>query len=134
MDAEKIIQELEKVEELGPGDFVSLEQYGGGPDESNLVGTKNGLIHLALNIFLVSQDKAFDESVLEVVKEDSVAGIHWIEKVETKEGKVIDRVYTFKDRLRDVFWISVAIIMLASMGYGFVLGVVGIVNWLRGCF
>lgn len=121
MNKHALFKEFEKLDELKKDDFIKIEQYGGGPDESCLKGTKNALNHFAWEILKVTLDKK-DEYIMDsYVAEDSVVGIDSIEVVEVKDGKRIEYVPTFKDRLIQYVIIGFFILFILSAVYGFIM-------------
>jgi hypothetical protein len=120
MDKEVLFKEFRKLEELKKGDFIKIEQYGGGPDESCLKGTKNALNHFAWEILKVTLDGKEEYTMDNYVAEDSVAGIDSIEVVEVKDGRHVEYIPSFKDRLVGCILLSSFILFILSAVFGFI--------------
>jgi len=56
---ERVLDYFKELGALAKGDFIKIEQYGGGPDESNLLATKNALL------FMLESLKAISERVID---------------------------------------------------------------------
>lgn len=118
MNKDVLLKEFEKLEELKMGDFIKIEQYGGGPDESCLKGTRNALNHFAWEILKVSLYGKDEYSMYTIVDENSVAGIDSIEVVELIDGKYIEYVPTIKDKIIKWAIMGILMLMIFSSIYG----------------
>lgn len=119
MNKEKLFEEFESLEDLDGTDFITIEQYGGGPDESSLKGTRNALNHFALAILKVTHDEGDDYQVSDYVDDDSVVGIDSIEVVEIVNGERDEYIPSFKDRIIQYFIVSLLLLFLICGVYGF---------------
>jgi hypothetical protein len=120
MDKDVLFREFEKLEGLQQGDFLKIEEYGGGPDESCLKGTKNALNHFAFEILKATFKQDSDYGVLEYFDDDSVAGIDHIVVVELKNGRRVEPPRVLSDRFITSLLIGFVCLFCISAIFGFI--------------
>ncbi|WPU63576.1 hypothetical protein [Peredibacter starrii] len=109
MDREVFLKEFEKLGALEKGDFIMIEEHGAS-DECSLKGTRNALKHFAFDILKGISDDNREYGVSAYFTDESLVGIVSIEIVELKDGKPVEYIQSFKDRiigyLLMLLWIS----------------------------
>lgn len=121
---EKILEQFKDLEPLENGDFIKVEQYGGGPDESSLKVTKRALLYLALESLKAYFGKTGSFSLYDFNHDDTVAGIHSIELAPNRPPSTW--TISFRQRLIQIAIMLVLLFILLSA----VVGAVSIFGWL----
>jgi hypothetical protein len=110
---------------------LKLEQYGGGPDESRIIGTQNGYLRLGIEFMraaIAPKTEPKERDFIEVdlgylISEDSDVGFDSFERVEN--FSVPSRQVSIRDRI-------IPIVMIALfIGFCFcaVVGIATIIGW-----
>lgn len=120
---EKILEQFKDLEPLEKGDFIKVEQYGGGLDESSLLATKRALLYLALESLNAYFGKKGSFSLYDFNHDDTVAGIHSIEVAPARPIKVSVSV---RQRATQIAIMLVLLFIVLST----LVGAVNIVGWL----
>lgn len=120
---EKILEQFRDLKPLEKGDFIKIQQYGGGPDESSLLATKNALLYLALESLKAYFGKTESFSLYDFNHDDSVAGIHSIELAPDRDTT---STTSFRQRIIQIGIMLLLVFILLCT----VVGGIAIISWL----
>ena len=108
---------------------VLLTQYGGGPDESKIIATKEGYLRFGIEIMKAAYVNKLDEKEKDSVgiemdyflSDDSDIGFDWFERKENLEAPVT--VQTLKDRAYSAFGMIAVFFIIGIISAGFINGI-----------
>lgn len=127
MDSANIVEELSKAEELKPEDFIVIEQYGGGPEECSLSGTKNALRHFALELLKVTAGESGNRKFFNLFGVNSFVQLDSINIAEIRNNKIIYS-NSYKQILSDVLGYVFKLFLLLLI----VLGLFTLIKYISG--
>ena len=127
-EAKRLIQLLDEGVEKENAK-VLLTQYGGGPDESKIIATKEGYLRFGIEIMKAAYAEKLDKKEKDAINiemdyflsEDSDIGFDWFERQENIE--IPERIQTTKDKILSASVMIIVFFILGIIGAGFVNGI-----------
>jgi hypothetical protein len=122
----KCLQDIEQYCE--DNDFITIQEYGGAPDESFLKGTKNAIRLFALDLLRSTCDIERESGIMGGFDEHSVASIDYVHVSSDKVEFNKPFKSSFKDKfISCIFFLVITFFLLCTL-----MGLVWIVNIVGG--
>jgi len=112
---------------------VLLAQYGGAPDESQFIGTKEGYLRFGIEIMKAAYAKKDEKDSITVdleylLSDDSNVSFEWFERRDVINEATTSE--TIKDKITSFIGMLVVFMIMVIIGAGFINGI----RWLISLF